>query len=107
MIVYIFNKETFIPYIINEAVSKRKLDKVATLGPLAVVLSFILYGASSFRKTEKLKLKRLFMVQKINAKLFDRYLRQIRKTIQLQGYYKIFQTQDTAITYFFQQETMH
>lgn len=75
MIVYIFNKETFIPYILNKAIVDRNIGKVATLGPLAVILAFILYGASAHRKTEKLLLKRLYLVQKINTRLFDRYLR--------------------------------
>ena len=92
MIVYIFNKETFIPYILNKAILSKNLSKVATLGPLAVILSYILYGASAHRKTEKLILKKLYVVQKINTRLFDRYLRQIRKDITLQGFFKAHQT---------------
>lgn len=93
MLVYIFNKETFIPYILNRAIAERNLDWVATLGPLAVTLAFILFGASAHRSTEKLILKRLYMVQKINTRLFDRYLRQIRKNITLQGFFKVFQNE--------------
>ena len=62
MIVYIFNKETFIPYIINQAILQKDIQKVATLGPLAVVLAYIVYGASAHRKAEKLILKKLYLV---------------------------------------------
>ena len=62
MIVYIFNKETFIPYIMNQAIVNKDIEKVMTLGPLAVLLAYILYGGSAHRKTEKLCLQKLYLV---------------------------------------------
>ena len=69
------------------------------------MLAYILYGASAHRKTEKLELKRLYMVQSINTRLFDRYLRQIRKNITLQGFFKLFQNKDLAINDYEQKDT--
>lgn len=74
----------------NKAIADKNLDKVDTLGPLAVLLAYILYGASAHRQKEKLELKKLFMIQKISNRLFERYLRQIRRDITLQGFFKTF-----------------
>lgn len=90
MLVYIFNKETLIPYVLNNAIQKQQGEKVQTLGPYAVVLSFILYGAPARRGGEKLDLKKLYIVQKINERLFKDYLRNLRKEIALRGYFKMF-----------------
>ena len=49
-ILYIYSKETFLPYILNKASREKDQSKVKTIGPYAYVLNEILTASQKYRK---------------------------------------------------------